>query len=289
MSEFKYISLLQKVLATGTVRNNARNMKTKSVFGERLVFNAEKELFPLLTTKKMYWNGIVSELNWFMKGGIDARILQKQNVHIWDGNTSREYLDSRGLQKYEVGECGPIYGFQWRRSGAKYSGIYHNYENEGIDQLQTCVDLIKKDPESRRIIMSAWNPIQLPEMCLPPCHILYQWYVNTQKGTLDCQMYQRSADLFLGLPFNIASTALLNCIIAEITGLKSNTISIVIGDAHIYENQFKAVEEQIGRPPMKYPRLKFKNKIAGIDTWSKDDIEILEYLSHPAIKVPMVS
>jgi dihydrofolate reductase/thymidylate synthase len=232
-NEIIYLNALKDILENGNYRKT-RNSETYSKFSIKLDFDIRTN-FPLLTTKKIYWNGVLEELLWFIKGDTNSKNLEKKKVNIWNNNTSRTYLDSIGLDNYEEGECGPIYGFQWRHFGAEYKGCNSNYNGLGIDQLQNCIDLIKNDPTSRRIFMSAWNPSQLDQMCLPPCHVSYQFYVSDD-NLLSCILYQRSGDMFLGVPFNIASVSLLVYMIASLTKKKPGYISLVIGDAHIYKN-----------------------------------------------------
>ena len=283
--EYNYIDLLRKIMNEG-LEKESRNSKTLSLFGEKLEFDLEKE-FPLLTTKKVYWKGIVKELLWFLNAETDSKLLSDKGVHIWDGNSSREYLNSIGLNDYDEGDCGPIYGFQWRHFNAKYRGPHANYNNWGIDQLKECIELIKNDPNSRRIIMTGWNPCQLKEMALPPCHVLYQWYVD-KYDRLSVQMYQRSGDMFLGVPFNIASTALLTNLIAKITDKKLGKLNIVIGDAHIYEDHIDAVKKQLDRKPYYMPQLNIKCKKDNIENYIEDDIELVNYKFHKGIKAKMV-
>ena len=282
--ENAYLKALKEVLYKGNIRNT-RNSNTISTFGLRMEFNNIHDHFPLLTTKKMYWKAIKEELLWFIGADTNSKHLEEKRVHIWKGNSSREYLDNNGFQTYKEGECGPIYGFQWRHFNGDYSG---DTTNTGVDQLQKCIDLIRTDPYSRRIFMSAWNPCQLDEMVLPPCHVSYQFYV-TNENTLDCQMYQRSGDLFLGVPFNIASTALLTSMIANITGYKAGKIVIVIGDAHIYENHIEQVNEQLTREPYGFPRLYIKEGRTNIDDFKSEDFELVSYYSHAGIKASMVA
>ena len=203
--EIEYLRLLRKVLFEGPMRET-RNSRVHSLFGERMVFDLRRG-FPLLTTKKMGYKTILRELLWFISGSTSNRDLQAKRVHIWDQNASKEFLESRGLE-YAEGDLGPIYGFQWRHAGATYVGSQAEYQGQGVDQLREIINLIKTDPHSRRIVMNAWNPPDLPKMALPPCHVMCQFYVNTEEHTLDCQMYQRSGDMFLGVPFNIASYAI---------------------------------------------------------------------------------
>ena len=241
--------------------------------------------FPLLTTKKTFWRGIVEELLWFIKGDTNAKHLQEKNVHIWDGNSSRQYLDSIGLKHREEGDLGPVYGFQWRHFGANYKTMYDNYSNQGIDQLKNVINTLKRDPNNRRIIMCAWNPVDLSKMALPPCHILSQFYVYNNR--LNVQMYQRSADMGLGVPFNIASYSLLLRMVAQVTGLLPGEFTIVLGDAHIYKNHIKAMKEQIKRIPYAFPVLTINKKVKDIEKFTYSDFKLNNYKYHSAIKMKM--
>lgn len=292
-SENNYLELLKKVLEKGDTRET-RNGKTISLFGEHLRFNLE-EGFPLLTTKKMFLKGIVAELIWFLNGRTDNRILKEQGVHIWDGNSTREYLDSRALD-YAEDECGPIYGFQWRRFNCPYPGRdvpimdipLHRKEQ---DQIAEVVRLIREDPMSRRIILSGWNPCQLREMCLEPCHVLYQFYVRMdgEKKYLSCHMYQRSADLFLGVPFNIASCALLTYIIANITNCIPDGLIISFGDLHIYDDHIDVVRQQLIRQPYAFPKLEIHRQLTleSLEELTLEDFQIKDYYSHGQLKAKM--
>ena len=285
--EEKYINLLKKILKYGETRKT-RNGSTKSIFGETLTFDIS-EKFPLLTTKKVWLKGIIYELLWFLSGKTNVKELQKNKVHIWDGNTSREYLDQRGLKDYEEGDAGPIYGFQWRHWNAEYKGCDVNYQGKGIDQLQKCIKQLKNNPTSRRIILSGWNPEQMHKMSLPPCHVLYQFYVS-QNSTLSCQMYQRSADAFLGLPFNIASTALLTRILSHHCHLKPGKIKICLGDVHIYSQHFNSVNTQIQRLPFSFPTLKIICKDnESIENYKFEDFILKNYKHHGIIRAPMIA
>ena len=290
IQEYQYLNLLEKILKEGTVRKT-RNSKTISLFGVKMEFDISQS-FPLLTTKKMYWKGILKELLWFLKAGTNSKDLEKDKVRIWQGNSTREYLDSISLNHYKEGDCGPIYGFQWRHFNAEYKGPDANYKGKGVDQLQNIIDLINNNPTSRRMFMTAWNPEQLQEMALPPCHISYQFYVRYDDGEkyLDCMMYQRSGDIFLGVPFNIASTATLTYLLANITHIKPGRISIVIGDAHIYENHITQVKTQLSRFPYSFPTLTINRKLKNIDDDLKyEDFTINNYEYHPLIRAKMVA
>ena len=284
--EYNYLQLLEKVYFTGEKRMT-RNGETYSIFGESLEFDIEQYGFPLLTTKKMFTKGIIKELLWFLKGHTDSNELSKDGVNIWTGNTSREYLDSIGLSHYPEGCAGPIYGFQWRYFNAKYDPIHMIPIENGIDQLMNIINEIKTNPSSRRLVISGWNPEQMSQMCLPPCHVLYQFYIENNK--LSCQMYQRSADLFLGLPFNIASTSLLTYIIASMTNYNVGKVKICIGDAHIYNDHIPNILEQITRNPFQFPQLTIKNKRELLEEWEYEDFSIQNYHSHESLKSKMIA
>ncbi len=286
--EYNYLQLLEKVYYTGEKRMT-RNGETYSLFGTNVEFDIAKYGFPLLTTKKMFTKGIIKELLWFLKGHTDANELIKDGVNIWTGNTTREFLDSLGLVKYPEGCAGPIYGYQWRHFNALYDSEKMTNVNDGYDQLMDVINEIKKNPTSRRLVISGWNPEQMHLMCLPPCHVLYQFYVDN--GKLSCQMYQRSADLFLGLPFNIASTALFTTIIASMTNYDVGKMRICIGDAHIYSEHVPNILEQITRTPLDFPKLTLLNKEVREkpDDWLFEDFSIENYKSHEALKSKMIA
>ena len=284
--ELQYMNSIKDILKEGSIETT-RNGKTISQFGGKMVFSM-KDGFPLLTTKKMGYKTILRELLWFIKGSTSNQELLDKNVHIWSQNSSREFLDSRGL-KYEEGDLGPVYGFQWRHSGAEYVDSRTDYTGKGIDQLQNVIDLIKNEPQSRRIIMNSWNPPDLDKMALPPCHVMCQFNVNTEKQTLDCQLYQRSADMFLGVPFNIASYAFLLHIIANITGYIPGKLIHILGDTHIYEQHYEAVTKQLGRVPVDFPQLIIKDPISNIDSLNEDMFEIINYNSYDKITAPMIA
>jgi thymidylate synthase len=296
LGEASYLHLLNQVYTTGRERQT-RNSITKSIFGGRLEFDLTQG-FPLLTTKKTFFKGIATELLFFLTGKTDNTVLQKQGVHIWDGNSSKEYLKSRNLE-YPEGILGPIYGRQWRRFNCEYK-VENNREDNindipmsspKQDQLAEIIRLIKEDPMSRRMLMSGWNPAQHDMMALEPCHVLYQFYVDIRDGVkyLSCQMYQRSADIFLGLPFNIASTALLTHIIANITDCQVDKLYIVVGDVHIYDNHYEQVKTQLERTPYPFPTITLPTgmTLENLDTYDWKNFIINNYVSHPAIKAEM--
>ena len=269
--ESQYINLLCKCIQSKT--RTTRNATVYSTFGERLEHDF-KDGFPLLTTKKVFFKGIVEELAWFLRGSTDVGELKAKGVHIWDKNTSDREDDA-----------GPVYGFQWRHFGARYQDNKTKYG--GVDQIKTVIDLIKKDPTSRRIFMSAWNPSQQDEMCLPPCHVSYQFYVND--GRVSCQMYQRSADVFLGLPFNIASTALLLQLIAHECDLTPGKMIICIGDAHLYHSHLKVALKQIVRQPVAFPFIQIKREKDELKNVELSQIALLNYNPHSVLKASMIT
>ena len=270
--EIQYLQLLHNLIQHGEKRNT-RNGVTRSLFGEIIQFDLN-EGFPLLTTKKVFFKGIVTELSWFLRGSTDVTELHKHNNHIWDGNTKDNHFDA-----------GPVYGFQWRHFGAKYINCKHRYTGKGIDQVQHVIDLIKSDPTSRRIVMNAWNPSQQNQMCLPPCHVMYQFYVKN--GRLNCQMYQRSSDAFLGLPFNIASTALLVHLIAHETGLIPNKMRMVLGDVHLYESHLSVAKKQIDRPPLGFPTIRIEREKDGLWDVQFEQIHLENYKHHAPLRAEM--
>ena len=283
--ELQYINLIKHILENGISKDDRTGIGTLSIFSYNMTFNL-RESFPLLTTKKVYWKGVVEELLWFISGSTDSNVLKEKGVKIWEGNSSREFLDSRGLSHYDQGDIGAGYGFQWRHFGAKYTNMYDSYEGQGVDQLKDVIYKIKNTPDDRRIIMSAWNPTDLDKMALPPCHIFVQFWVDTNKKELHSQMYQRSCDVGLGVPFNIASYALLTCIIAKLCDLTPGDFHYCMGDTHIYKNHIDAMKLQITRDPYDFPKINIKD-ITDIDNIKFDDIELINYKYYENIKMNM--
>lgn len=283
--ELQYINLIKHILENGISKDDRTGVGTLSIFSYNMTFNL-RESFPLLTTKKVYWKGVVEELLWFISGSTDSNVLKEKGVRIWEGNSSREFLDSRGLSHYDQGDIGAGYGFQWRHFGAKYTNMYDSYEGQGVDQLKDVIYKIKNTPDDRRIIMSAWNPTDLDKMALPPCHIFVQFWVDTNKKELHSQMYQRSCDVGLGVPFNIASYSLLTCIIAKLCNLTPGDFHYCMGDTHIYKNHIDAMKLQITREPYDFPKIKIKD-ITDIDNIKFDDIELIDYKYYENIKMNM--
>ncbi len=293
--EYQYLNLIRDILDKGTWEEG-RNGRTKSIFGSMMRFSLVNGQIPILTTKKTAWKTCLKELLWFIRGETDNKLLQAQGVHIWDGNTTREFLDSRGLHLYPEGMIGPGYGYQWRNFGASYNcftgkaidGIEHPFN--GIDQLQPIIDALKdpKQRTSRRLVMTAWNPKQLDQMALPPCHILCQFNVH-DGNKLSCSMYQRSVDSFLGQPFNIASYSFLTHLIAKHCGLEAYEFVYFMGNCHLYDNAIEAAETQIQRKPYKFPTVSIKNVRENINDYEVEDFEIHNYQCHESIKVAMVA
>ena len=285
LMESQYINLIKHILENGISKDDRTGIGTLSIFSYNMTFNL-RESFPLLTTKKVYWKGVVEELLWFISGSTDSNVLKEKGVKIWEGNSSREFLDSRGLSHYDQGDIGAGYGFQWRHFGAKYTNMYDSYEGQGVDQLKDVIYKIKNTPDDRRIIMSAWNPTDLDKMALPPCHIFVQFWVDSNKKELHSQMYQRSCDVGLGVPFNIASYALLTCIIAKLCDLTPGDFHYCMGDTHIYKNHIDAIKLQITRDPYDFPKINIKD-ITDIDNIKFDDIELIDYKYYENIKMNM--
>lgn len=257
----QYLDLLERVLNEGVEKGDRTGTGTKSIFGYQMRFDLS-DGFPLLTTKKLHLRSIIHELLWFIKGDTNIKYLNDNGVTIWD-----EWAD-------ENGNLGPIYGCQWRNWEDK-NGKFH-------DQLANVIETIKKNPDSRRMIVSAWNVGELDEMHLPPCHLLFQFYVAN--GKLSLQLYQRSADIFLGVPFNIASYALLLQIVAKITGLEAGTFIHTLGDAHLYLNHLEQARIQLGREPRALPKMNIVREVSSIDNFRFEDFELVGYDPHPTIK-----
>ena len=290
--ESEYINMMQNILDNGLDRGDRTGVGTRSIFGVRMEFDIS-ETVPIITTKKVFWKKVVGELLWFISGSTSVADLHKHNIHFWDANSSREFLDKRGLNEYEEGDLGPVYGFQWRHWGAKYQGHKHDYTGEGEDQIAEIVRLLKEDPFSRRILLSAWNVGELSKMALPPCHLLVQFYVREDKDGkkyLDCQLYQRSGDMFLGVPFNITCYSILVYMLCDVVpDLYPGRFIHTIGDAHIYLNHMDAVKKQLSNTPRPFPTLKIKKQdgTPNIDGFSLDDFTLENYDCCAYIRAPM--
>lgn len=257
----QYLDLLQHILDNGVEKGDRTGTGTRSTFGYQMRFDLNQG-FPLLTTKKLHMKSIIYELLWFLKGDTNVRYLQEHGVRIWN-----EWAD-------ESGELGPVYGAQWRS--------WHGADGRTIDQISQAIDLIRKNPDSRRILVSAWNVGELEKMALYPCHALFQFYVAD--GKLSCQLYQRSADVFLGVPFNIASYALLNMMFAQVCGLEAGDFVHTLGDAHLYLNHIEQAQLQLQREPYPSPHMNINPGVKSIFDFEYEDFELMNYLAHPHIK-----
>jgi thymidylate synthase len=288
--ELQYLQCIRDIDVRG-FDEDGRNGSTRALFGYSMRFSLMQGQLPLLTTKKLAWKTCFRELMWFLRGSTSNTELSREGVHIWDANASRVFLDSRGLHTREEGDLGPIYGHQWRHFNAPYTTCHADYSGQGVDQLQYIIDQLK-NPEtrhSRRLVMSAWNPCQLDDMALPPCHILVQFNVRNNRY-LSCALYQRSGDVGLGVPFNIASYAFLTHIIAKHCGLEAEEFVYFLGNAHIYSNHLEALREQTTREPYPFPRIEIRNVRDSIEEYTLDDLVFLEeYKCHPTIKMDMVA
>ncbi|QMS85824.1 thymidylate synthase [Candidatus Xianfuyuplasma coldseepsis] len=286
----QYLDLLQHILDNGTVKTDRTGTGTLSTFGYQMRFDLS-EGFPLLTTKKVHLKSIIHELLWFISGNTNIKYLVDHNVRIWNewpyqaftkhkdyrGETLQEFVqkikhDDNFAAKH--GELGPVYGHQWRH--------FDGPDGRFVDQLQEVINTIKTNPSSRRLIVNAWNPPMIPDMALPPCHMMFQFYVNN--GKLSCQLYQRSADVFLGVPFNIASYALLTMMVAQVCNLDVGDFIHTLGDTHIYNDHFKQVHTQLSREPRRLPTMKINPKVTAIDAFTYSDFELVGYDPHPLIK-----
>jgi len=285
--ENQYLRLVEDIFKEGEWVDG-RNGRTKVVFGSAMHYSLSNGTLPLLTTKKLAWKSCLHELLWFIGGKTDNSLLKKAGVHIWDANGNREFLDSRGLHHLNEDDLGPVYGHQWRHFNAKYSTCQEDYSSKGVDQLQYIIDCLR-DPStrnSRRLVMSAWNPVQLNEMALPPCHILAQFNV-VDGNKLSCSLYQRSGDVGLGVPFNIASYSFLTHLLAKHCDLEAHEFIHYIGNTHIYENHVDPLEQQIARTPMEFPKVSIERKCERIDDYKFEDFKIIDYKHHPVIKMHM--
>ena len=260
----QYLELLRRVRNEGVFKNDRTGTGTHSVFGHQMRFDLAAG-FPLVTTKRLFMKGIVHELLWFIRGDTNVRSLQEHDVHIWD-----EWAD-------EQGELGPVYGHQWRS--------WPTPDGQTVDQLGWVVEEIRRNPDSRRLIVSAWNVAEVPKMALPPCHALFQFYVA--EGRLSCQLYQRSADVFLGVPFNIASYALLTLMVAQVCGLQPGEFVHTLGDAHLYSNHVVQADRQLARAPFPPPQVRLNAAVGSLFEFRYEDIELLDYRYHKGIRAPI--
>ena len=294
----QYLDLLRRIKNEGVVKSDRTGTGTKSVFGHQMRFDLS-EGFPLLTTKKVFLKGVIHELLWFLSGDTNIKYLVENGVHIWDNDAYRYYnepcirhgvlpvsredfLSAAGVESpiegYRFGDLNHVYGYQWRHWDKSEEGSF-------VDQIAQVVETIKRNPDSRRMIVSAWNVAEVEDMALPPCHVLFQFYVAN--GRLSCQLYQRSADTFLGVPFNIASYALLTMMIAQVCGLEAGEFVHTLGDTHLYLNHLEQVDEQLSREPRSLPTMKLNPDVQSVFDFRYEDFTLEGYDPHPAIKAPM--
>ena len=285
--ELQYLNLISDILSKG-YHVTGRNGTVKAIFGTMMRFDLSNNYIPILTTKKVAWKTCLKELLWFISGKTDNKILKNNNVKIWNDNASRDFLDSRGLQHLEEDDLGPVYGHQWRFFNAPYQNSQTDYSGKGVDQLQYIIDSLNdpKERYSRRLIMSAWNPIQINEMALPPCHVLAQFNVF-DNDKLSVALYQRSGDVGLGVPFNIASYAFLTHLIAHHCNLKATEFVYFLGNAHIYDDHIPILTQQKNRIPNTPPTLTIKNKYTNINDYTIDDFQINDYSPLSELKMIM--
>lgn len=277
MSEWQYMDLLDNIMKLGAVKDDRTGTGTKSLLGVNLSFDLRAG-FPLITTKMVHFKSVLHELLWMVRGDTHVKALQDAGVRIWDEWATAEQCARFGRPE---GELGPVYGHQWRNFGATRNAD-GTYARDGVDQLANVVHEIRHNPTSRRLIVTGWNPKEADEVALPPCHTLFQFYVHD--GTLSCQLYQRSADVFLGLPFNIASYALLTMMVAQVTGLHASMLHISIGDAHIYRNHYDQVAIQLSRSPRPLPSVLISRHVTDLFQFRAEDIDLVNYDPHPVIK-----
>jgi len=282
--ELQYLNLLQQILSENNIKPT-RNADVYSKFGTRMEFDLRKG-FPILTTKRVPWKTVLRELLWFISGSTDNRFLKDKNVKIWNANASREFLDSRGLD-YSEDDLGPVYGFQWRHFGAEYVDYDTDYTGKGVDQLRNIINEIIDNPTSRRLILNSWNAVDINKMALPPCHVMVQF--NIDNGFIDCQLYQRSGDMFLGVPFNITSYAFLLHIIGHLTNYVPRKLVHIIGDAHIYSQHLDAVQQQLFRTPNPFPQLTIIGELHDIDDIDENVFQIVGYDCYSTIQAPMIA
>jgi thymidylate synthase len=285
--EYQYLNLIYDILEENH-EHNSRNGRTFSIFGAGMVFSLEQGLIPILTTKQMAWKTCLKELLWFIQGKTDNHLLNATGVHIWDDNASHDFMESRGLSHYAEGDLGPVYGHQWRHFNAEYKGCDADYTGKGVDQLAEIIRCLKHPTErfSRRLIMSAWNPCQLDEMALPPCHILCQFNVDNM-NRLSCALYQRSGDVGLGVPFNIASYSFLTHLLAKHCGLVPHEFVYYLGNAHIYDDHVETLKTQLMRRPMDLPRVEISVLRDDINDYTFEDFRVLNYQSYESLKMKM--
>lgn len=284
--EYQYLHMIDTLLREGEPVHG-RNGNTLALCGGAMHFSLANRTLPLLTTKRVAWRTCLRELLWFLSGSTDNGVLSNKKVRIWDANASREYLDSRGLTDNAVGDLGPIYGHQWRHFNARYTTCNADYTGRGVDQIGWLVQQLRcpVGRTSRRLVLSAWNPCQLEEMALPPCHVLAQFHVHGER--LSCSLYQRSGDMGLGVPFNIASYSFLTHILAHHCGLEAHEFYYHLGNCHIYDDHVEALKEQITRVPKAFPTIRVTGTYADPADYTENDIEVVKYQHAPSVAMRM--
>ena len=285
--EYQYLALIRDIGIEG-VYETGRNGIAKTVFGSAMHFSLADGTMPILTTKAVAWRTCFKELMWFINGSTDNAILQHQGVNIWNGNATREFLDSQGLSELHENDLGPVYGHQWRHFNAPYTSCHTDYSGQGVDQLASIIKNLR-DPAtrgSRRLILSAWNPCQLQQMALPPCHLMAQFHV-TEGRYLSCSLYQRSGDVGLGVPFNIASYSFLTHLLAHHCGLEAKEFLYYLGNCHIYDDHEAVLQQQLVRQPFPFPHVRFTTHHPKIEAYSLADVDLTNYQCHPSLKMEM--
>jgi thymidylate synthase len=288
--ESAYWDLVRRVLLDGEWGENRSGVRARSVFGATLRWDLSGGEIPLLQSRAVWWKGVSEELFWFLRGSTDAKALAARGVKIWDANGSRGFLDGRGLTERREGDLGPVYGFQWRHYGAEYKDCETDYAGLGVDQLQGVLDALKTDPTSRRMLVTAWNPTQLAEMALPPCHVLMQFSVRPS-GVLSLATYQRSADLALGVPFNMASYALLLRLVCATSGYAPGELVMNFGDVHVYEPHVGALGEVLEEalaPGPGFPQLEVATRRERLEDYSAEDVRLTGYAPKRVVRMKMV-
>lgn len=281
-ADHQYLTLLQHLLDSGVDRDDRTGTGTRGIFGQQMRFDL-RQSFPLLTSKRVHLKSIIHELLWFLAGRTDNQWLEARGVRIWKEWATAEQCARFGRAE---GDLGPIYGHQWRNYGATRHGD-GSYAQDGVDQIKAVIDGIRNNPVSRRLIVSGWNPQEANQVALPPCHTLFQFWCDPKRKILSCQLYQRSGDVFLGVPFNIASYSLLTMMIAQVTGYTAGEFIHTLGDAHLYHNHFEQARQQLAREPRPGPRLRLNPGVSDLFDFTFEDFELEGYDPHPTIKAPV--
>jgi len=287
-AETQYLETISRIIYDGIQKTDRTGVGTSSVFGNNMSFNLEGNTLPVFTTRRTFFRGAVEELLWILRGDTDAKHLQEKNIHIWDGNTTRDFLDNRGLSDLEEGDAGYIYGQVLRHYGAEYEGCGADYTGKGVDQLERVVNMLKNDPHSRRMMTTHYDPAKLDRGCLEPCHTFQQFYVD-DKDRLHNILYMRSVDWMCGCPLNVIVYSLWNRLMADVCGLTSGSFTLMSGDTHIYKNHLDGAMTQLNRQPYPFPTVNIKkvNTIQDIENLCYEDFELVGYKHHEPIKYEM--